>query len=132
MLPAKTFCTSCSMIACKADALVCSPLTLIETGGPRSSSMISRVLCEQSDRWPERFAGRGLLPALVEVRLICLGSPRRDETLRPHLVEGLAVRMDGRLAGHALPALNSGIDVAVIEFNRMGAPSCPMGGAERG
>jgi len=71
--------------------------------------MISRVLCERSDRRRDRFAGRGLLAALVEVRLIGLGSPRRDETLRPHLVEGLAVRMNGRLAGHALPALNSGM-----------------------
>ena len=39
--------------------------------------------------------------------------------------------MNGRLAGHALPALNSGIDVAGIEFNRVGAPSCPLGGEDR-
>jgi hypothetical protein len=40
--------------------------------------------------------------------------------------------MNGRLACHALPALDSGIDVAGIEFNRVGTPSCPLSSEDRG
>jgi hypothetical protein len=36
------------------------------------------------------------------------------------------------MARHPLPALDSGIDVAGIEFNRVGTPSCPLSGEDRG